>query len=64
MTYQEAKDAFTRSWLASILSESDSVAEAAKAAGLNRTYLHRLIELHNIPNPHKRHLGQWEKFGL
>jgi transcriptional regulator with GAF, ATPase, and Fis domain len=46
---RQALDAFERAYVAAVLSRTDgNVAAAARAAGVNRTYFHRLISRHNV----------------
>jgi transcriptional regulator with GAF, ATPase, and Fis domain len=46
---RQALDAFEQSYVTSLLARvNDNVAAAARAAGLNRTYLHRLLRRHGL----------------
>ncbi len=48
-TYKEARAEFTRTWLVAIMARHDgNVATAAKEAGLARTSLYRLLEVHGF----------------
>ena len=46
---RQALDAFERAYLTSALARcKDNVAQAARDAGLNRAYLHRLLRRHGL----------------
>jgi transcriptional regulator with GAF, ATPase, and Fis domain len=46
---RQALDAFERAYVAAVLArEGGNVAAAARSAGVNRTYFHRLISRHNV----------------
>jgi two-component system, NtrC family, response regulator GlrR len=46
---RQALDAFEREYVAALLARTDgNVAAAARSAGVNRTYFHRLISRHNV----------------
>jgi DNA-binding NtrC family response regulator len=46
---QHAIDAFERGYVTDLLARhGDNVAAAARAAGVNRSYLHRLLRRHNL----------------
>jgi DNA-binding NtrC family response regulator len=46
---RQAIDAFERTYVTAVLARSsDNVAQAARAAGVNRAYLHRLLRRHGL----------------
>ena len=46
---RQAIDAFERAYVTSLLARSgDNVAQAARDAGVNRAYLHRLLRRHGL----------------
>jgi DNA-binding NtrC family response regulator len=49
LSRRQALDAFERAYLTALLERcGDNVAQAAREAGLNRSYLHRLLHRHGL----------------
>jgi DNA-binding NtrC family response regulator len=60
MNYHEAMKEANRVYWRAALTEAGSVRKAAQMAGVNRTYLHKLLtKLGGVTSPRPVHRGQW-----
>lgn len=64
MTWAKAKRDFERRFLERAIRNTDSLKEAAKVTGLNRTHLYKRLTVHGLKGKVQQNKGTWAQQGL
>lgn len=64
MTLAEHVARAQATYITQLVQETETITEAARRAGVNRTYLYRLMWRHGLEFPKRRHVGAWQMQGL